>query len=1847
MRILFTTLFFLCICSIGTQAQNLWTGNVDSDWNNPGNWVGGVPTTGVTATVPGNPVGGNDPIYNGPPIIDYTIQVSGVLTFNNLVYNNGLIINFSGGQIIINGSFFNSGGKVFDNDGMLENNGTFDNYGTFDNAASATFMNLPGATFNNFATYRSNGTITNSGTTNNYGTLRTTNSFTNNGVLNIYGNFQSPFGSTFITPPGATLAVRTGGVLDLNIPFTNGGSFSNDGTVQLSTAVVLTNSSTIDNNGQFELAGQLLNNDGFDNSGNLVLNDGGRFENNSTLSNTGMIDISICGILIQNASGTVGGTINSDGLIYEIGGTVTVTGGDLGRKFSDLSDRKPPVAGCKPGVFKELEADGTVSLVITDVDKGSYGECGAAIVSRTLTPNSFTTADIGDQVVTLRIEDEFGFVSTCDAVVSILPFQAPITAVNDPDISFSCPPDITVTGLPGAGSAPASWTEPEATSTCTLGGGNGPDCSQVSESIPNYSFMGEFNNSKYFLSNNYNTWPDAKNAAEAIGGHLLVINDANENNFVQSNAGSGSIWIGLTDENSEGTFNWINNDPLSYTNWASSEPSGNPGEDYARMRLDNGKWTDRTIGQSYRFVVEFPCPAAAPACAGVSNNIAGFNFIGEFEGSKFYRSTSRRSWQNAQSACQAAGGRLAIVNSAAKNSFLQSSVTSNTWIGLTDEAREGTYRWTDGEESTYFNWNRNEPNNLNNEDYVEMLQSGLWNDLRGNVDRNFFLEIPCQGCNAITNNINGFELMGEFNDHKYFRSIATNLTWPQAKALAEANGGTLAIVNDAAENEFIRSNLTFHSGWLGYTDEAQEGTFVWINGETTNYTNWRSGEPNNNGNEDYARILQNSGQWTDRDASFQAQAVLEIPCAGGGGNGDGNLTVEQIRGSSNGGEFLVGTNEVAYRVSDDCGNEEICIFEVTVNQTAADLALTNCPQDITVQAAPGATSAVVDWDEPTATSNCFRGEVANVEQTLGTDRGDLFNLGTQTVVYAVFDSCGNFTSCNFNVTVEATPVNLQLLNCPSNISVTATSGNGAIVTWDEPTASTDCFQGGLRVTQVQGLASGSLFPDGISTIIYVISDACNKTEICIFNVNVNACPATGTACDDGDPSTFNDVEDGNCNCVGTPCPSAGTACDDGDPSTENDVEDGFCNCAGTPCPAAGTACDDGDPATTNDTEDGNCNCVGVGCPSAGTACDDGDPSTFNDVEDGNCNCAGTPCPSAGTACDDGDPSTENDIEDGFCNCAGTPCPAAGTACDDGNPDTENDVEDGNCNCAGTPSGTTCTSTENLALNGTARQSSEQQRAEAARAIDGNTNGEFYVGFSISQTNWEYQPWLEIDLGAIQNIETVKVWNRSDCCMSFLSNYHILVSNVAFNSDVLADIQAQAGVDDFLEIDTAERPSSIAVNRSGRYVRIQLEGTAFLSVAEIEVIGCLGTPRVPTCDDGIQNGDETGIDCGGTDCPACCPAAGTACDDSDPNTENDVEDGNCNCAGTPIGGDLPTGYCSSRGKQPWQEWIENVNFGAIDNTSNKDGYGDYTNLSTNVSTGNDYPITITPSFSFTHFTEYYRVWIDFNRDGDLEDAGEMVLDLEVTPNTPPYRPTPIVPATGMISIPTDAQVGSTLMRIAMRRYDPAGPCESFDIGEVEDYKVNIADGGTGFSVGQAEILSFDLQKAGTTAQLEWITNTEYKNDYFVIERSQDGRQFEAIGQAVSLHDGQGTARYEFQDAFPEKGRNFYRILKYHKDGSRRPTAVRNISFDADPARFEVYPNPTSASLFVNLRAYMDKPISIQIHNALGQKMQERQIDALHQPIERFETSNLIDGVYSITVQVENRKRMTRWFVVSKQ
>jgi hypothetical protein len=118
-----------------------------------------------------------------------------------------------------------------------------------------------------------------------------------------------------------------------------------------------------------------------------------------------------------------------------------------------------------------------------------------------------------------------------------------------------------------------------------------------------------FNGHEYKLFTLSKTWDEAKEDCNAQGGHLVTITSQEENEFVNNLVGSHDIWIGATDEIHEGSWQWINGESFTYTNWGTEEPSDSgSGEDYAMMYSD-GLWNDAgppgTPGEVYAYVCEW------------------------------------------------------------------------------------------------------------------------------------------------------------------------------------------------------------------------------------------------------------------------------------------------------------------------------------------------------------------------------------------------------------------------------------------------------------------------------------------------------------------------------------------------------------------------------------------------------------------------------------------------------------------------------------------------------------------------------------------------------------------------------------------------------------------------------------------------------------------------------------------------------------------------------------------------------------------------------------------------------------------------------------------------------------------------------------------------------------------------------------------------------------------------------------------------------------------------------------------------------------------------------------------
>ncbi len=400
----------------------------------------------------------------------------------------------------------------------------------------------------------------------------------------------------------------------------------------------------------------------------------------------------------------------------------------------------------------------------------------------------------------------------------------------------------------------------------------------------------------------------------------------------------------------------------------------------------------------------------------------------------------------------------------------------------------------------------------------------------------------CSGCAPAT--ISGFTLIGTYNGHTYFRSN-TSALWPTAKTNATALGAHLVTISSAGENTFL-AGLGQH--WGGFTDETTEGTWVWVTGEPVVYTSWNAGEPNNSGgNQDYLVLNYSGTNWDDQGTTTTGSLpyIIEFDCTA--------TTMNLISGYASGSTFPVGTTTVTYNATDGAGNTSSnCSFTVTVNDVTAPMI--TCPANITVNAAAGACDAAVTYSTPVATDNCgtcssapaitgytslgiYNGNAYYISNTNATAAQGMVNASALGANMAAISSAGENTFIRNAATAAGFTGNYLIgLNdvategtfvWSSGEVVTYTNWNGGepnnsgnedyvqvypAGTWNDIGAASSspyvieisC----ITPVMTSGLASGSNFPVGTSTINYSATDPSGNIATCSFTVTVNISPAS-------------------------------------------------------------------------------------------------------------------------------------------------------------------------------------------------------------------------------------------------------------------------------------------------------------------------------------------------------------------------------------------------------------------------------------------------------------------------------------------------------------------------------------------------------------------------------------------------------------------------------------------------------------------------------------------------------------------------------------------------------------------
>jgi hypothetical protein len=178
-------------------------------------------------------------------------------------------------------------------------------------------------------------------------------------------------------------------------------------------------------------------------------------------------------------------------------------------------------------------------------------------------------------------------------------------------------------------------------------------------------------------------------------------------------------------------------------------------------------------------------------------------------------------------------------------------------------------------------------------------------------------------------------------------------------------------------------------------------------------------------------------------------------------------------------------------------------------------------------------------------------------------------------------------------------------------------------------------------------------------------------------------------------------------------------------------------------------------------------------------------------------------------------------------------------------------------------------------------------------------------------------------------------------------------------------------------------------------------------------------------------------------------------------------------------------------------------------------------------------------------------------------------------------------------------------------------------------VNIIPFGSALPV---ELLNFEVAKIGSTSELSWITASETNNDFFAIERSVDGVNFEEIGTVDGNGTTSSTSYYNYTDQSPVTGINYYRLRQVDFDGGYEYSEVKWVEFAGTEGKVEVYPNPFNNELQVSMDVAEAGVVELVLTDVIGRVIYSESVDvtagSVTMSIEL--DSRLSKGVYLLNV-----------------
>lgn len=173
----------------------------------------------------------------------------------------------------------------------------------------------------------------------------------------------------------------------------------------------------------------------------------------------------------------------------------------------------------------------------------------------------------------------------------------------------------------------------------------------------------------------------------------------------------------------------------------------------------------------------------------------------------------------------------------------------------------------------------------------------------------------------------------------------------------------------------------------------------------------------------------------------------------------------------------------------------------------------------------------------------------------------------------------------------------------------------------------------------------------------------------------------------------------------------------------------------------------------------------------------------------------------------------------------------------------------------------------------------------------------------------------------------------------------------------------------------------------------------------------------------------------------------------------------------------------------------------------------------------------------------------------------------------------------------------------------------------------------------ELMNFDVTVFGNDkVQLKWITAMEKNNDHFVIERSKDGVNFEAVTRVEGAKNSNVNLSYGAYDTEPLSGISYYRLKQVDTDGSFEYSDLRAVEMKGNgkDEDFTLVPNPASGEVAVNFICKFAANEIINVYDNRGYLVLSKEVVCAEGANNtKLDISSLKNGLYFVFLNTKDK------------